>query len=124
LAARQNYLWGAFSEYSDVVCHVWVFDHDHGVFAGSAEWYSVFLIFKSVIHHIGNRIACVLEPFQEANFGAIAFRFVLGVFIEFHVGLIVVEDVFYQYVFVCLVFFEHIPERVASFADSNSLLLH
>lgn len=66
----------------------------------------------------------MLEPFQEANFGAIAFRFVLGIFVEFHVGLIVVEDVFYQYVFVCLVFFEHIPERVTSFADSNSLLLH
>lgn len=101
-----------------------MFYHDHGVFFGSAEWDTVLLIFNSVIHHIRNGVAGMLEPFQQPNLCAVALRFVLSVFIELHVRLIVVEYVFYQYVFVSLVVFEDTAKSIASFVDGNNHFLH
>jgi hypothetical protein len=84
-----------------------VLNYDYGVFVGSAEWDTVNLIFDSVMHHMRNGFAGMLEPFQQPNLCAVALWFVLSVFIELHVRLIVVEYVFYQFIFVLLVVFEN-----------------
>jgi len=84
----------------------------------------VSLIFISVLHTLINRIVYVQEPFQKANLSTIPFRFVAGFIIDFHVGLIVVEDVFLQYFFVSLKVFEHISESIASLAEIKYLIVH
>jgi hypothetical protein len=101
-----------------------VFNHDNGVLAGCAERDTVILMFNSVIHLIRNGVAGMLEPFQQPNLSAVAFRLVLSVFIELHVRLIVVDDVIYQIVFVFLVVLEDITKSIASLVDRNYHFLH
>lgn len=101
-----------------------MFNHDDGVLAGCVERDTVNLIFNSVIHHIRNGVAGMLEPFQQPNLCAVAFRLVLSILIELHVRLIVVDDVFYQYVFVSLVVFEDTAKSIASLVYRNYHFLH